>query len=57
LEKKLSRRKVELEMGKERTQLQQSLDRAAESARNSNDDIVDRSIVANLIVTYIRDGR
>lgn len=53
----LLRRKSELEYVSERKRLQTAVEQAMLRLQNSNEDLVDRAVIANLIVTYFKRNR
>jgi uncharacterized protein with von Willebrand factor type A (vWA) domain len=50
----LLRRKAEMEWVAERKRLQTAVESAMRKLQNSSEDVVDRAVVANLIVSYFR---
>jgi hypothetical protein len=56
-EEEVSRRKLLMDCGAERARMQQTLDQALRQLQNSREDVVDRALVANLIVSYISRRR
>ncbi len=62
LENKLSdemllRRKMEIEVNSEKRKMQKTLESALTQLQNSREDVVDRTLVANLIVSYFQRKR
>ena len=53
----LLRRKAQLDLNSEKKVMQKTLENALAQIRNPADDAVDRQLVANLIVSYLRKGR
>jgi uncharacterized protein (DUF3084 family) len=50
----LLRRKAEIEWANERRRLQTAIETAMNKLQNSSEDVVDRAVIANLIVSYFR---
>jgi len=53
----LLRRKAQLDLNAEKRSMQATLENTLSQLRNSADDAVDRQLVANLFVSYLRKGR
>ena len=53
----LLRRKSELESSSERKRLQTAIESAALQLQNINEDVVDRTVIGNLFVSYFKRGR
>lgn len=53
----LLRRKAELDMNAEKRRMQKTLEAAVAQMRNSQDDVVDRTLIANLLVSFFKRKR
>ena len=53
----LLRRKAQLDLDAEKRGMQKTLENALQQLRNSQDNVVDRQLVANLIASYFKRGR
>ena len=53
----LLRRKAEIELNTEKRKLKKTLDDTLSQLRNSQEDVVDRTLIANLVVAYFSRGR
>lgn len=53
----LLRRKAEIDFNNDRKRMQQTLHDAVDQLRNSQNDVVDRALVANLLVSYFQRKR
>ena len=53
----LLRRKAEIEFNNEKKKMQKTLETAVSQMRNTDDDVVDRALVTNLFVDYIKKRR
>ncbi|CAM6031412.1 unnamed protein product, partial [Sphagnum compactum] len=53
----LLRRKAELDMNTEKRKMQKTLETALQQLQNSREDVVDRTLIANLIVSYFKRNR
>jgi hypothetical protein len=53
----LLRRKAEIDFNNEKRKMQKTLEDALSQLRNSSDDVVDRVLISNLIVSYFRRKR
>ena len=53
----LLRRKAEIDLNVEKRKLKKTLDDALLQLRNSQEDVVDRTLIANLVVAYFARGR
>ena len=53
----LHRRKMELDLIAEKKKMQRTLEDALRGLKNSQEDVVDRTLIANLIVSYFQRKR
>ena len=53
----LLRRKAEIDLANEKRKLKKTLDETLAQLRNSQEDVVDRALISNLIVAYFARGR
>ena len=53
----LLRRKAELDMNAEKRRMQKTLEGAVAQLRNSQADVVDRTLISNLIISYFKRKR
>lgn len=56
-DQELIRRQLEMEFNKEKKKMQQTLENAVRQLQNSSQDVIDRSLVANLIVSYFQRNK
>ena len=56
-DQELYRRKAELEFNKEKKKLQQTLEKTLQQLNNSQQDVIDRKLMANLLVQYFKRRR
>lgn len=56
-DEQLLRRKAEVDINQDRKRMQHTLNEALERLKNSQEDVVDRTLVANLIVSYFKRKR
>lgn len=56
-DERLLRRKMEIEMSAEKSNMHNTLKEALDKLQHSQEDTVDRTLVKNLVVTYIRQKR